>query len=171
MRSKLATVLFGLTLATACSQTDAGITTSVKTKFASDDLVKARNINVDTQGGVVTLTGYVQNAQEEAKALQIAREQRGVTNVVDHLEIEPPAAPTTGSDRLTGDPGITAEIKTKMLADTSVAGLKIDVDTKDGVVTLTGNLASQAEKARALEIARGVTGVTRVEDKLTVGSK
>jgi hyperosmotically inducible protein len=162
----------------ACAQTDAGITTSVKSKLASDDVVKARNIDVDTDDHVVTLTGSVESQLEETKALEIARATRGVTNVVDQITVqpagEPSAAPTTGrfgdtpNDRLTGDPGITAEIKTRLLADTSVSGLKIDVDTADRVVTMTGTVSSQAEKTRALEIARGVEGVARVEDKLTV---
>jgi osmotically-inducible protein OsmY len=42
------------------------------------------------------------------------------------------------------------------------------VDTKDRVVTLTGAVSSQGEKARAIEIARGVESVVRVEDKLTI---
>ena len=61
-----------------------------------------------------------------------------------------------------------AAIKTKFLADTKVAGLKIDVDTKDNVVTLTGNVKSEAEKAEAIRLAKTTTGVKSVVDKLTV---
>ena len=45
-------------------------------QLAADELVKARNINVDTKDRVVTLTGVVQSQQEETKALQIARSTR-----------------------------------------------------------------------------------------------
>ena len=45
----------------ACAQTDAGITTNVKTKMAADDTVKAYQIDVDTRNGVVTLSGAVEN--------------------------------------------------------------------------------------------------------------
>jgi hypothetical protein len=89
---------------------------------------------------------------------------------------EPQGAPTTerlgetpGIDRPDLDPGLTAEIKTRLLADPMVSGLKIDVDTRDRVVPLTGTVSTQAEKQRALEIARRVENVVRVEDKLTVG--
>lgn len=181
MKVQLAAVLLGvLTFTTACAQSDAGITTSVKARLAADDTVKARNINVDTKDRIVTLTGKVQDQQEKTKAVEIARATRGVADVVDSLSIAPETqtAPTTGRfgetpgtiDRPNTDPGLTAEIKTRMLADPTVSGLKINVDTKDRVVTLTGTVNSQAEKARALEIARGVENVIRVEDKLTVRS-
>jgi hyperosmotically inducible protein len=178
MRMRLVAVLFSLVaFTTACAQSDAGITTSVKSQLAADDLVKARNIDVDTNDRVVTLTGNVQSEQEQAKAIEIARGTSGVADVVNRLSIAPAAEPTTGRygetpgaiDRPNVDPGLTAEIKTRLLADPTVSGLKIDVDTRDRVVTLTGMVSTQAEKARALEIARGVENVARVEDKLTVG--
>jgi len=66
------------------------------------------------------------------------------------------------------DATITSEVKTKLLGDTKVGGLKIDVDTKDNVVTLTGNVKSVEEKNEALRLARTTAGVKRVVDKLTV---
>lgn len=68
----------------------------------------------------------------------------------------------------TADAAITSNVKTKFLADTQVSGLKIDVDTKDGVVTLTGNVKSQAEKDEAIRLAKTSKGVKSVVDKLTV---
>jgi osmotically-inducible protein OsmY len=72
---------------------------------------------------------------------------------------------------VTADASTTAAVKTKLLADTKVGGLKIDVDTKDNVVTLTGMVNSAEEKAEALRLARTTTGVKRVIDKLTVTPK
>jgi hyperosmotically inducible periplasmic protein len=178
MKVQLAVVLLGfMSFTMACARSDAGITTSVKARLV-DDAVKARNINVDTKDRIVTLTGNVESQQEKAKAVEIARATRGVTDVVDNLSIsaESQTAPTTGElgeapetiGRPNMDPGLTVEIKTRLLADPMVSGLKINVDTKDRVVTLTGTVSSQAEKARALEIARGVENVVRLEDRLTV---
>ena len=165
--------------AIGCARSDAGITTSVKSQLAADDVVRARRIDVDTRDRVVTLTGDVRSAQEEAQALQIARNTDGVASVVDQLTIVPEteAAPTTGVGGtptepgfgpLTNDPGITSEVKSKLLADPDIAGLRIDVDTNNRVVTLTGTVKTQAEKDEALEIARKVQGVTAVTDRLTV---
>ena len=172
--SMVAPVVF----AVGCSQSDPGITTAVKTQLAADEVVKARNINVDTRNHVVTLTGTVQSQQEETKALQITRNTRGVADVVDNITVgsssEPGSAPTTGrvgetpaTEPIT-DAGITAKVKTRLLADPDVSGLRIDVDTRDGIVTLSGMASSAAEKAHAVELAGKVDNVTRVEDRLTV---
>jgi osmotically-inducible protein OsmY len=67
------------------------------------------------------------------------------------------------------DAAITSEVKTKFLADTAVSGLKIDVDTKDGVVTLNGTVKSNTEADKAVAIARQSAGVKRVVNKLHVG--
>jgi osmotically-inducible protein OsmY len=75
--------------ATACAQSDTGITTAVKGKLVADDLVKARQINVDTKDKVVTLTGEVQTQAEETRALEIARETNGVRDVIDQIAVVP----------------------------------------------------------------------------------
>lgn len=179
MRFRSLLVVGASVFAVACAQTDAGITTSVKSQLVADELVRARNINVDTRERVVTLTGEVRTAEEEAQALQIARNTDGVANVVDQIDIVPePTVPTTGvggtptepgpGDVLTTDPNITVQVKGKLLADPDVAGLRIDVDTRGQVVTLTGTVRTQAEKSRALQLAREVKGVMRVNDRLTV---
>jgi hyperosmotically inducible periplasmic protein len=65
---------------------DAGsLTAKIKSKMALDDLVKARTINVDTTGSVVTLSGTVESSQERERAVRLARETAGVTSVVDKL--------------------------------------------------------------------------------------
>jgi len=50
-------------------------------------VVKASDIDVDTEGSVVTLTGDVGSADERRRALRIATETAGVTNVVNHLNV------------------------------------------------------------------------------------
>jgi hyperosmotically inducible protein len=71
--------------------------------------------------------------------------------------------------RMLGDGGLTARVKTALLADESVKAANIDVDSNSGVVTLSGRLSSQAEVDRAVEIVRGIDGVTQVENRLTTG--
>jgi osmotically-inducible protein OsmY len=66
------------------------------------------------------------------------------------------------------DDAITTAVKTKLLADSKVAGLKINVDTDKHVVTLTGTVKSAAEKAEAIRLARTTKGVDKVVDKLTI---
>ena len=93
MRFKMLVGACAVALATVgCAQTDAGITTSVKNKLIADDLVKARQINVDTQDKVVTLTGEVKTDAEESRALQIARGTDGVRDVIDQINVVPEQA-------------------------------------------------------------------------------
>ena len=167
-------------LTMACAESDPGITTAVKSRLAADDTVKAYKIDVDTKDRVVTLTGSVDSSAARDRAVEIARSTDGVNNVVNQLTVSPGATPTTGIDdslqkrgaeagQVAGDAGITTAVKTKFLADPDVSGLKIDVDTQDGVVTLTGIVPDAKEKARAVELARETTGVKSVKDQLKVG--
>jgi hyperosmotically inducible protein len=67
----------------------ATLTSKIKAKMALDDGVAAANIDVDTTGTVVTLSGRVRSEAERARAVDLARETVGVTSVVDHLSISP----------------------------------------------------------------------------------
>lgn len=73
----------------SASQTvdDATITGKVKASLIKDDLVKARNINVDTKRGVVTLSGTVASDAELRQALTLARQTSGVVEVQSNLNI------------------------------------------------------------------------------------
>jgi hyperosmotically inducible protein len=67
------------------------------------------------------------------------------------------------------DAAVTSAVKTKFLADTTVSGLKIDVDTRDGAVTLNGTVATKAEADRAMSLARNTNGVKSVVNNLRIG--
>jgi osmotically-inducible protein OsmY len=66
------------------------------------------------------------------------------------------------------DTTITTRVKTAMLNDPAVGGLRIDVDTFKGAVTLSGSVKSQGEKDQAIALARRVSGVTEVKDNLQI---
>lgn len=69
------------------------------------------------------------------------------------------------------DAGITAMVKTRLAADPTAKAYQINVDTNDGVVQLNGFVDSQEGKTAAARIAKGVDGVKRVDNNLTVGEK
>jgi hyperosmotically inducible protein len=69
------------------SAAEAALTSKIKAKMMLDDYVKARSIDVTTNGSTVTMSGSVRSADEHDRALRIARETSGVTRVVDHLSI------------------------------------------------------------------------------------
>lgn len=68
------------------------------------------------------------------------------------------------------DAWITTKVKTDLLATEDVAGSKIDVDTQNGKVTLSGTVKSQAEADKAVSVAKGIKGVSKVTSKLKVGT-
>jgi len=61
------------------------------------------------------------------------------------------------------DAGITARVKARLLDDSLVKGLQIDVDTRDGVVFLTGTVPNEAERNQAIELAKTTEGVKDVK--------
>ena len=69
------------------SMGEAALTTKIKAKMALDDTVKARAIDVTTDGTVVTVSGTVRSTTEHNRAIALARETSGVSKVIDHLEI------------------------------------------------------------------------------------
>ncbi len=66
------------------------------------------------------------------------------------------------------DTTITTRVKTAMLNDPAVGGLRIDVDTFKGVVTLSGRVKNQTERDQAIALARSISGVAEVKDALQV---
>lgn len=83
-----------------------------------------------------------------------------------HGQDTPPEQSETmghGSDQPASDTWITTKVKSSLLADSDVAGLDVKVETVDGVVTLSGNVDSQAQVDRAVEIANGIEGVSSVD--------
>src|ERR671937_338176 len=67
------------------------------------------------------------------------------------------------------DATITARVKTALLNDPDVGAMKIDVDTTQGVVTMSGVVKNKAEESRAIELARKTPGVKDVKSTLQVG--
>jgi osmotically-inducible protein OsmY len=68
---------------------DAALTTSVKTKFAEDQLVSASRISVESMKGVVQLSGFATTAAEKQRAVELARNTKGVRGVQDSIQIQP----------------------------------------------------------------------------------
>lgn len=169
---------------------DGWLSTKIQSKFVGDRDIKATDISVSSRDGIVTLKGRVQNASMRSLAVAIAKNTDGVKRVVDQLAVEVagPVAPlraqnpsaagaiattgtfdtTTRSAGYANDARITSSIQAKYFLDDKVKGRQINVDTTNGVVTLTGQVGSESERGDALLLARTTEGVKRVEDSLTV---
>ena len=131
------------------------------------------DIDVKVFGDTATLSGNVSTDTEKALAEEIALSVDGITNVNNKLDVDPKASQSMKqhSDSVMADisdAAITAKVKSKLLASTDVSGLDVNVDTDDHVVTLRGQVASDAERDLAYYITRNTHGVTQINNELTV---
>lgn len=163
-------------------RSDHDINTSVEARFSDDAAFK--NIDVDTDNGIVTLSGTVPTQADADRAVAAAESVKDVKSVNSELKVGKESSTSQKMDQLEEktkttlhkagvaleDTKITAAVKLKFADDDAVKATKIDVDTNNGIVTLSGTVASRAEADRAVEIARGVDGVKEVHSKLIVRS-
>ena len=70
--------------------------------------------------------------------------------------------------QVASDSSITSKIKSKYLVEKNFKSFKVSVETKDGIVVLSGFVDNQATKTRAGQIAAGVKGVKSVSNGLVV---
>ena len=150
----------GMVVTVACGQTDAGITTNVKTKLAADDTVKAYQVDVDTQNRVVTLSGNVETTAAKDRAVVIARETDGVRDVIDQIRVSESAATSGISDDVRID------------ADTPDIDVKVDKDTENSVRRGTEATKNGVERAgEATADAAKKVGRATVDGAKNVGGK
>jgi len=165
-----------VTLMTACASTrtqkstgevvdDAVVTSRVKTALIADPITKARDIDVITFKGRVQLNGFVDSTQERNEAKVVASKVSGVEEVDNNLKLK-------GSDRSAGvaidDAGITMKVKAALIGDKRTEAHQIEVQTRDGVVLLAGFVDSGVARSAAAEVASAVSGVSKVDNQITV---
>ena len=145
---------------------DAALLTSVKSALAAESAETAADVNVDVNRGEVKLSGFVDNANDRSRAAEVARGVDGVKSVQNDIAI--------GSDSSAGevidDSVLTAKVKTALIASPDTKAHQINVETKEGIVQLSGFVDSNAAKTAATTVAKSVTGVKDVKNELSVKS-
>lgn len=151
------------------TRSDSEITARVKTALIGNDETKARQINVETENGVVQLSGFVDSQQMKAAAAETARGVSGVREVHNELVVRQ-GDRTAG--RATDDAVIAAQVKSELAADAGMAtATNVNVEVRSGVVQLSGFVESVAQKQEAEQIARQVAGVTDVRNSIEVEAR
>ena len=149
LRATLVAALAGLALS-ACDRTTTGDTRTVGQKL---------DRAVEKTQQKLAETGPKVEAELNAAGERIA----AATDKVVDRDVK-----TGDTGRAMSDTAITASIKTDLIKDPDLSALKIDVDTKDGVVTLQGLADNEAAKQRAEKMASAVKGVKEVRNFLTI---
>lgn len=155
---------------------DERIVTAIRSEYFASDQVKAENVDVSSDHGVVLLKGRVPSEEVRTQAIDIAKRVDGVERVDEELQVQAPGntaasrnAPSgtrSGAERST-DGMVTTRILAQYYINPQLKPWNIDVTTSEnGVVTLEGTIDNERDRAEAVRIARSTEGVTDVRDKL-----
>lgn len=144
---------------------DLTTTATVKSKLLWNRHTRGLGIDVTTEGGRVMLEGSAHSEEAKELAGQLAANTDGVSEVDNRIAVDVSASADKGRDAgdTVSDGWITAKVKSTLLFSRGVSGSAINVDTRDGVVTLSGDVESEAEKELAVRLARDIRGVARVD--------
>jgi osmotically-inducible protein OsmY len=147
---------------------DAWLSAKVKTTLLFHRSVSGFKTGVNVKDGIVTLEGEATSQAQKDLATEYAKDVEGVKDVKNEMTVsktEKKAARTAG-DKI-DDASITAQVKMALLFHRSTSALKTKVETKNGVVTLSGKAANTAEKDLASKIVDDVHGVKSVNNRMT----
>jgi osmotically-inducible protein OsmY len=159
---------------------DAWLDGKLETALLFNSRLNSFDIDTDVKTGVASLSGAVESEIDRQLAGDIAESINGITEVQNNLVVDKTKASEINSSDASKERGdfrqavlnatLTARVKSELLLNSETSGLAIDVDSKDGVVTLSGEVKSAEEKALAARIAGNADGAKSVLNHLTVAS-
>lgn len=151
---------FGQSLQAATS--DEAIVTATRDSYVFRTFLKGDQVSAQSTDGVVTLTGTVADASHKSLAEDTVSNLTGVRKVENKLTIKSEVAADNA------DWWTSLKVKNVLMFHNNVSAVATGVNTVNGVVTLTGEATSLAQKELTAEYAQDVDGVTSVENKMTV---
>jgi hyperosmotically inducible periplasmic protein len=151
--------------ATGSAAKDAWITTAAKVRLIANSDTPARDINVDTVGGVVTLFGTVPSEAARRAAEMEVKKVDAVKSVENDLQVVPQVSAAAVEHK---DDRVQNAIETRLKARDELSDASIDVAVANGVARLTGTVRGQPDRLTALTVARTTDGVRSVVGDLTV---
>jgi hyperosmotically inducible protein len=158
-------VMLALSVPVQASKTNDQIVSSAKNSYVFKNYLKNDDIKIQSKDGTVTLTGTVSEESHKALARETVAGLSGVKTVDNRLEVKgAPLAPTNS------DAWLVTKVKTTLLFHSSVSASATEVNAKDGVVTLRGDAASQAQKDLTTEYAKDTDGVKDVNNEMVVST-
>jgi len=153
-------MLLGMTV--RATETDDRIESSAKNSYVFKTYLKDDAIKTESRNGVVTLTGTVAEASHKSLAQDTVEGLPGVKSVDNQLTVKG-ESPAEHSDTW-----IAMKVKSALLFHRNVRATKTDVNVKDGIVTLSGEASSIAQKELTTEYAKDVENVKEVKNEMTI---
>ena len=155
-----ALLVLGMPLQAADSDRD--LEASVKQSHVFKKYLQEDDIKIESKDGAVTMSGTVSGNYHKALAEETVANHPGVKSVENKLEVKG-TPPSTNTDAWVRD-----NVVSTLLFHRSVSPTTTQINVKDGVVTLKGEAASEAQKDLTTEYAMDVEGVKDVENEMTV---
>lgn len=156
---------------------------AIEGAFMFSPYLKASRVKVSIDANRAILEGQVESETGRALAEQLALSVKGIEQVVNKLVVskltEPPKQLNTlGLENLNAgvmdnrlsNVTITNKVKSQLLANRNTSGINIDIETSNRVVTITGLVGSDEERALAYWLVKNTRGVKTVIDKMDVES-
>ena len=147
-------------------KSDAWMAFKIRSRLLVKGNVSATNTKVEVKDGNVLLTGTADNIAQKELTTAYAKDIDGVKSVKNAIVVTDKPTLAEKID----DASITSQVKYALLTHKSTSALKTKVVTSDGVVLVTGEAASDAEKALVTKLAKDVRGVNSVSNYMTVKS-
>lgn len=149
---------------------DAALAARVKAKLLLEKRANGLDIKVSSKEGAVMLEGTAPSEEASQQAGHLAAQTEGVVSVDNRLRVAPEDASgkqleesVSDAQAAVSDAWISSQIKASVLARHALGGLSIGVSTRDGVVSLSGVVPSDAERQQLIETARKTRGVREVD--------
>jgi osmotically-inducible protein OsmY len=149
---------------------DATLAAKVKSKLLLEKRSAGLDIKVTSKSGAVTLEGTVVSEEASQQAAHLAAQTEGVSAVDNRLKVDPDAASTQTFEKSVGDAQaavsdawITSQIKAGILSAHALPGRSSGVSTRDGVVSLSGQVPNADERQQLIDSARKTRGVREVD--------
>jgi osmotically-inducible protein OsmY len=153
----------------AAETSDGWIGTQVKYSLLYNKHVSGLKTQVLVNEGIVTLQGEAETQAQKDLAGAYAKDIKGVKDVKNEMTLaETPREPKPTLLEKIDDASITAQIKIAFLTHHSTSAFKTGVETKDGIVTLSGSATSAAAKEMAGKVADDANGVIKVINNMTI---
>lgn len=139
--------------------TDKDISRAIERNLSMDCAVSPHFIDINIKNGKVTLSGSVDNLIARDRAAKIAQSLKGVSSVVNNIVVRPVER---------SDSEIKQDVDNVLNWDPATAAYKLDTQVKDGVVTMSGEAGSWAEKELSEQVIKNVKGIKDIKNNVEI---
>jgi len=149
MRARLIVACLSAVLCFACVLSESEIQRDVRERLDADPALAKVELSIEVKNRVVYLSGRTFTQEQQRRAVAAAR-GRGIKLVVNHVSLINSA--------------LIDKVKQALAADERIGNIPIDVDAEGTIVRLKSDKTNSDDRARAVQVASSVDGVTQVED-------